>query len=156
NPVLPGGMSKLRVLAQVVPAERTNAAGILSWYVDVLNARPAMATADYGTMLRSLSDNDPLLSSGGVNSRASRTGIHDTVLNRPGVGVTNPVELLAIRVQAANAAGVARFQITAGTGVPDLSSDFLVNPLDVTAPPLTGGEYTLGGASLIVCSETRL
>ena len=101
-------------------------------------------------MTKPASDNDPFLSSTGVSVGGSRHAIYDTFLDRPGAGITSPVELLAVPIQVGNTSGAVRFQVSAGTGVPELGADFLVEPLG-TGPPLVGGDYTIAVAELIVC-----
>jgi hypothetical protein len=143
-----GQTTTLRVLAQVVPNVRTNADRIFSWYVDVLNTNGAVGAASYGSMTKAASDNNPQTSSTGTADGAHRRGIYDTFLNRPGAGVSNAVELMAIPVQA-TAAGVTRFSVRAGTTVPFLAHDFIVAP-KAGGDPFTGGEYTLAHADLTV------
>ena len=149
NTIPVGGSTTLRIWAQVVPAQQANAERIFSWYLDVLNTNGAAAVANYSSMVRTASDNDPETSSTGVSQGAHRRGIYDTLLNAPtGVGVASPVELMAIPVVGA-AAGQTRFGASAGTGVPALSADFLVNPLSGTTP-LIGGVYSAAFADLTV------
>jgi hypothetical protein len=120
----------------------------------VLNTNGMAARADYATMLKSRSDNDPLISSSGFSSGADRRGIYDTFLNLPGAGTSNRVELLAIPIQGAGA-GQARFSLRAGTGVQGLSEDFIVAPKDGGAP-WTGGDYSLAHADLVVISPCHV
>lgn len=132
-----GGTTTLRVFAQVVPGLRPTSDRIFSWYLDVNNTDAAAATANFAAMLRPASDNDPFVSSTGFTQGANRRGIYDTFMNLPGAGVTNAVELMRIPITGV-AAGQARFSITAGTGVPQLESDFFVAPVG-------GGDPYLGG-----------
>jgi len=148
-----GGSTTLRVFARVVPAQQASAERIFSWYVDVVNTNGSAATANYGAMLKTTSDKDPATSSTGMPDGANRRGIYDTFLNRPGAGVSAPVELMAIPVTGA-AAGQTRFRVQVGTGA-GLSSDFLVAPLGGGAP-LTGGDYSLAEASLTVIGGPAL
>src|SRR4051794_24527436 len=67
NTISVGGSTTLRVFAQVAPNVRANAERIFSWYVDVLNTNGLVASANYGSMQKSASDNDPNLSSTGSN-----------------------------------------------------------------------------------------
>jgi hypothetical protein len=143
-----GQTTTLRVFAQVVPNLRTNADRIFSWYVDVLNTNGAVDAASYGSMTKAASDNNPQTSSTGTADGAHRRGIYDTFLNRPGAGVSNAVELMAIPVQA-TAAGVTRFSVRAGTTVPFLAQDFIVAP-KAGGNPLTGGDYAIATADLTV------
>jgi hypothetical protein len=147
NTVPAGGSTTLRIFARIIPAQRTNAERIFSWYVDVLNTNSAAATANYGAMLKTASDKDPSASSTGTPDGANRRGIYDTFMNLPGAGVNAPVELMAIPVTGA-ATGQTRFRIQAGTGA-GLSSDFLVAPVS-GSEPLTGGNYALAETSLTV------
>src|SRR5438477_1802605 len=151
NVISVGGSTTLRVFAQVVPSVRANAERIFSWYVDVLNTNSPVATANYASMLKSASDNNPQISSTGFNDGANRRGIYDTFLNFPGAGVASPVELMAIPVSGLST-GQTRLQVRAGSGVPELSSDFLVAPLSGNGP-LTGGDYSAANADLRVISE---
>ncbi len=151
NVISVGGGTTLRVFAQVVPSVRTNADRIFSWYIDVLNTNGGVATANYELMQKSASDNIPQISSTGANDGAYRRGIYDTFLNLPGAGVTSPVELMAIPVTGSTT-GQTRFQVRAGSGVPELSSDFLVAPLTGDGP-LTGGDYSAADTDLRVVSE---
>ena len=148
NTLAVGQSTTLRVFAQVVPNLRTNADRIFSWHVDVLNTNGAAASAGYASMVKTASDNDPLTSSAGTTDGGHRRGIYDTFLNRPGAGVSNAVELMAIPVQA-TAAGITRFSVRAGTGVPFLAHDFIVAPR-AGGNPLTGGDYSIGNADLTV------
>jgi hypothetical protein len=153
NVVLLGQSTVLRVFAQVAPEFRADADRILSWYIDVLNGDPAIASLDFVAMQTSASDNDPLLSSTGTTDNSQgqrRRGIHNTFLNRAAAGTGQPVELLAIPVKTL-AAGQAQFQILAGTGVPALTSDFVVAQKN-DKPPLAGGEYSAAGVSFFVDS----
>ena len=142
----------LRVRAQVVPNLRTSTDRIFSWYVDVLNTNGPIASANYAAMQKTASDNDGSTSSTGTADGANRRGIYDTFLNRPGAGVTNAVELMAIPVTG-QSAGVTRFKVQAGTGVPELSSDFLVVPLGGGAP-YTGGDYSVAFVDLTVTGSS--
>jgi len=150
NTISVGGSTTLRVFAQVTPNLRANAERIFSWYVDVLNTNGFVASANYGSMQKTASDNDLDLSSTGSTDGAHRRGIYDTFLNLTGAGVASPVELMAIPVTGL-AAGQTRFQVRAGSGVPQLSSDFLVNPL-AGSTPLTGGDYSAANVDLRVGS----
>jgi hypothetical protein len=158
NNIAAGGSTVLHVLAQVVPAVRTNAERIFSWYVDVLHTNGAAVQADYAAMTKTASDREPSTSSTGSSSGANRVGIYDTFLNLPGAGVSNAVELMAIPVRGLTA-GVTRFSIRAGTEV-GLSNDFIVNPKTGTQE-FTGGDYRLAIADLTVtgtggCGDIRL
>jgi hypothetical protein len=149
NSVAVGETTTLRVLAQVAPAQQGNAERIFSWYVDVVNTNPAAAAANYGAMMKTASDQDALTSSTGVSQQGNRRGIYDTFLNAAtGTGVSAPVELMAIPVSGL-ARGTTRFVVSAGTGVPQLTSDFLVSPLQ-GARPMTGGRYARAYADLAV------
>ena len=150
NIVSVGGGTTLRVFAQVIPSVRTNADRIFSWYVDVLNTNGPVATANYASMQKSASDNLSQISSNGFNDGVNRRGIYDTFMNLPGAGVSNAVELMAIPVTGSSA-GQTRFQVRAGSGVPALSSDFLVAPIGGGAP-LTGGDYSAANVNLTVVS----
>lgn len=142
----------LRVLAQVVPNLRANSDQIFSWYVDVLNTNGNRASANYAAMQKTASDKDPQTSSTGTAEGANRRGIYDTFLNRPRAGVTNAVELMSIPVTGLSA-GQTRFRVQAGTGVPALSSDFLVMPLG-GGPPFTGGDYSSAFVDLTVTGSS--
>ena len=143
-----GGTTTLRVYAQVIPSLQPNAEQIFSWYVDVLNTNGAIASAQFGAMQKSTSDNDPQTSSTGFDDGANRRGIYDTFMNLPGAGVSDPVELMSIPVRAL-AAGRTRFSVRAGTGVPDLSADFIVAPKN-GSDPWIGGDYALANVDLFV------
>jgi len=143
-----GQTTTLRVFAQVLPALRANSDRIFSWYVDVLNTNGTVATARYDTMSKTASDNDPFTSSTGTADGANRRGVYDTFLNRPGAGVTNAVELMAIPVQAVGG-GVTRFSVRAGSGVPGLAEDFIVAP-KTGSEPFTGGDYAAANVDLTV------
>jgi hypothetical protein len=145
-----GQITTLHVLAQVVPGLRTNSAQIFSWYVDVLNTNGVAASANYNSMTKTASDNDPQTSSKGFNDGANRRAIYDTFLNLPGAGVTNPVELMSIPVTGVTS-GKTRFLVQAGTGA-SLSYDFQVVPSGGGAP-YTGGDYTSAFADLTVTNS---
>jgi hypothetical protein len=150
NVLATGQTTTLRVFAQVTPGLRATADRIFSWYVDVLNTNGAAATALYNSMVKTASDNNAQTSATGTADGAHRRGIYDTFLNRPGAGVSNAVELMALPVQA-TAAGVTRFSVRAGTSVPFLAEDFIVAPR-TGGNPFTGGDYTLAHADLTVTS----
>ena len=152
NTITVGGSTTLHVYAQVLPAYQASAERIFSWYVDVLNTNGSIASANYAAMQKTASDNDGSTSSAGTADGANRRGIYDTFLNRPGAGVTNTVELMAIPVTG-QSAGVTRFKVQAGTGVPELSSDFLVVPLGGGAP-YTGGDYSVAFVDLTVTGSS--
>ncbi len=142
NVVSVGGTTILRVKGQILPAFRSSSDRIFSWYVDVLNTNGAAAGANYDAMQKTASDNDLSISSTGTANGANRRGIFDTFLNLPGAGRDTPVELMSIPVTGL-AAGKTRFRVQAGSGVLNLSADFLVAPSG-GGDPLVGGDY--GGA----------
>ena len=148
NQVAVGGTTTLHVLAQVVPGLRANADRIFSWYVDVVNTNGTVARGNYSAMVKTASDNDPQISSAGVDQGANRRGIYDTFLNRPAAGVSNAVELMSIPVTGL-AAGRTRFLVGAGSGVAQLSTDFLVALRNGGAPGV-GGDYAAAVADLQV------
>lgn len=148
NSIPAGGSTTLRVFAQVVPGLRPTTDRIFSWYLDVLNTNGTAASGNYASMLKPVSDNDPLISSVGFNQGANRRGVYDTFLNLAGAGVNTPVELMRIPVSGL-AIGRTRFVIQAGTGVPGLSADFLVAPVG-GGNPSEGGSYTTAFADLQV------
>ena len=152
NSISVGQTTTLHIYAQVVPTLRTNADRIFSWYVDLLNTNGSAVSANYSAMLKSASDNDPQTSSAGVSQGANQRGIYDTFLNRPGAGTSNAVELMTIPVSGL-AAGRTRFLVQAGSGVPSLSSDFLVAPKG-GGTPYVGGDYTAGFIDLTVVDST--
>ena len=137
NVLMVGQSTVMHVYAQVVPASRPLADQIFSWYVDVVNTNGSVAAANYGALLRPVSDKDPMISSNGFNSGANRQGIYDTFLNLPGAGVNSAVELLRIAVTGV-AVGQSRLGVRARSGQPTLSQDFIVAPKD-------GGEFLSGG-----------
>jgi hypothetical protein len=148
NTISVGSSTTLRVFAQVVPGLRPTSDRIFSWYLDVLNTNAAVASANYGAMTKPASDNDPLISSMGLTQGANRRGIYDTFLNLPGAGVNAPVELMRIPVTGV-ATGRTLFSVAAGSGVPQLETDFFVAPLG-GGDPYLGGSYTTAFADLQV------
>lgn len=148
NVVAVGQSTTLRVYAQVLPPFRANAERIFSWYVDVINTNGAVAGANYADLLKPVADKDPQTSSNGFNSAANRIGIYDTFLNLPGAGTNPPVELLHVPVTGLTT-GQTRFAVRAGTGVPSLSQDFIVAPLD-GGEMMTGGDYGAASVNLTV------
>lgn len=148
NSIAVGGSTTLHVFAQVVPGLRPTSDRIFSWYLDVLNTNGAVATANFGAMLKPASDKDPLISSFGQTQGANRRGIYDTFLNLAGAGVAAPVELMRIPVTGV-VAGQTRFAVVAGSGVPQLEADFLVAPIG-GGDPLFGGSYATAFADLVV------
>lgn len=147
-----GQSTTLRVFAQVKPG--LQAERIFSWYVDVQNTNGPAAGANYNAMVKPASDNDTQTSSTGTPDGAHRRGIYDTFLDLPGAGVAAPVELMTIPVTGL-AVGRTRFEVKAGSSVPALSADFLVNPL-AGGGPWTGGDYTLAVADLEVVQACAL
>jgi hypothetical protein len=148
NQVAIGATTTLHVYAQVMPTLRSDAERIFSWYVDVLNTNGPVARGNYAAMLRPASDKDPRTSSPGLDQGANRRGIYDTFLNLPGAGVSNAVELMSIPVSGL-AAGRTRFLGAAGSGVPSLSTDFLVS-LRSGGAAAGGGDYSGAFADLEV------
>jgi hypothetical protein len=148
NSVAVGETTLLHVYAQVVPNLRASSDRIFSWYVDVLNTNGTAAGAAYATLQKPASDKDPLTSSTGFTQGANRLGIYDTFLNLPGAGTSNAVELITVSVSGV-APGQTRFRVRAGSGVPELSSDFLVAPMG-GGDPMIGGDYTAAFADLQV------
>jgi hypothetical protein len=143
-----GQSTTLHIYAQVIPAYRTNSDRIFSWYLDVLSTNGTAAGANYSALLKTASDNDPLISSNGFTSGANRLGVYDTFLNRPGAGVSNRVELMSIPVSGLSA-GQTRFTVRPGTGITNLSEDFLVAPKS-GGNAVTGGDYNAAFANLTV------
>src|SRR5260221_2055382 len=133
NTLTLGSTTHLHVAAQILPAFRAGSDRIFSWYVDVIDTNGAAASANYALMQKTASDNDPSLSSSGTTVGANRRGVYDTFLNLPGAGVNAPVELMSIPITG-TAVGQTRFQVQAGSGVPQMSSEFLVAPARGCAP----------------------
>jgi hypothetical protein len=154
NVIAVGAGTSLRIFAQVVPAYRTNAAQIVTWYVDVLNTNSTVVQADYAAMQKNASDKDPLTSSTGFTTNGNRLGIYDTFLYLPGAGVSNRVELMSIPVTGL-IGGTTQFRVRAGSGVPNLSDDFLVAALE-GGDPFTGGDYSLATVNLQVLTPCAL
>lgn len=152
NRVHVGETTLLNAYAWVVAGRRGNADRIFSWCVDALNSAPAVARVDFGRLLRPVSDNETGLSSGGTPAPAICAGIHDTFMNRPGAGVSEPVLLFTVPVTGLSP-GKSTCSVRAGTGVPALAYDFLVAPLD-GGDPLTGGNYLRALSHLEVISDT--
>jgi hypothetical protein len=148
NSIAVGGTTVLHAYAQVAPNLRATSDRIFSWYVDVLNTNGSVASAAYATLQKPASDKDPLTSSTGFSQGANRLGIYDTFLNLPGAGTSNAVELITVTISGV-APGQTRFRVRAGTGVPELSADFLVAPLG-GGDPMIGGDYTGAFADLQV------
>ena len=150
NMVTVGQGTTLHISAQVVPGLRATSDRIFSWYVNVLNTNGNSVGANYSAMLKTASDNDPSLSSKGINNGANRLAIYDTFLNLPGAGVANPVELMSIPVTGL-AGGRTRFLVQPGSGAA-LSNDFQVAPTG-GGSAYTGGDYSAAFADLIVTSS---
>jgi len=150
NSIHVGGSTVLHIQAQVLSSVRTNADRIFSWYIDVLDTNGVAATAQWGSMTKPASDNDPQTSSSGVNDGANRRAIYDTFLNLPGAGVSNLVELITVPISGL-APGRTRFRVQAGTGA-GLSQDFMVAPKS-GGNPYTGGDYTAAFADLTVVGD---
>jgi hypothetical protein len=155
NRVAIGGSTILRAYAQVRADLRPKSDRIFSWYLDLASANSDVATADYASLTKPTSDNDPDTSSTGTtDAQGSRRGIYDTFLNTPGAGVAEPIELFSVKVTGAHS-GVARFSIEPGTTVPALSEDFIVAGSD-GAEFFTGGDYIAAFADLEVLQECDL
>ena len=150
NVLTAGQVTTLHILAQVVPSLRASSSQIFSWYVDVLNTNGVAASANYGAMLKTASDNDPQTSSKGTNDVSNRRAIYDTFLNLPGAGVTNPVELMSIPITGLTS-GKTRFLVQAGTTA-SLSYDFQVVPSG-GGSPYTGGDYSAAFVDLTVTNS---
>lgn len=153
NVISVGSTTYLHAAAQILPAYRSGADRVFSWYVDVRNANDTVAVAHYSQMLKLASDQDPRISSSGFADGADRRGIYDTFMNLPGAGKSNSVELLRIPVTGL-AVGRATFSVRPGSGVPGLSADFLVAPLG-GGDPWLGGEYSGATVELLVLDPNR-
>jgi len=150
--MLAGETATLRVYGRIKPALAAGSDRIFSWYVDVINAAPASIRVDWNTLIMSPSDNTPGLFSSGVNQGANnRRGIYNTFLNFAGAGKSSDVELFNVRLTAL-ADGPATFTVSAGTGVPNLSNDFIVATAG-GAGFLTGGDY---GAAVLTAQVVPL
>lgn len=153
NQIALGQTTFLHVFAEIAPEAKAGTSQIFSWYTDLTNDTPLLATADYGALRRPSSDNDAQTSSSGITEGANRLGIFDTFLNRGGAGRDAPVELFSVPITAV-AEGRATFRVAPGSGVSDLSADFIVAP-EGGGDPLTGADYTDAFASLQI-SGSRL
>lgn len=154
NQIAFGGVTTFRVFAQVVPSLRPSSDRIFSWYLDVLNLNSNVVAADYNTLIKTASDNDPGSSSAGTSVDADRHGIYDTFLDLPGAGIAQPVEILSFRVTGATT-GKGRIQVRAGTGVPSLAHDFIVAPSQ-GGSFFSGGDYTIALDELEVLEDCKL
>jgi hypothetical protein len=154
NTISVGSTTHLHVAAQVLPAFRAGSDRIFSWYVDVINTNGTAASANYALMQKTASDNDASFSSTGTTVAANRRGIYDTFLGLAGAGVNAPVELMDIPITGA-AAGRTRFLIQAGSGVPQMSADFLVAPSG-GGDALVGGDYSAAFVDLLVVGPANL
>ncbi len=155
QPVLTvGATTTLRVFAQVQPAYQTNADRIFSWYIDLRNTNGTAARAEYSQLQKPTSDNDPRISSNGTTDGAHRRGVYDTFLNLAGAGKTSAVELLRVPVTGLSA-GRTRFQVTAGSGVTNLTADFIVAPLG-GGTPWIGGSYASAFADLEIVATNQI
>jgi hypothetical protein len=150
NKVSIGQTTVLHVYGEIAPEEKPATTQIFSWYLDFLNPDGSIASANYAGLLRPASDNDPRISSDGVTEGANRHGIYDTFLNFPGAGHDGPVELFSVPVTGL-VAGQVTFTVAPGTGVQNLTSDFLVAP-EGGGDPLFGGDYSGAAADLEVIS----
>lgn len=138
--MLAGETATLRVFGRIKPAFTASTDRIFSWYIDVTNTAPAAIRVDWNTMIMSGSDSTPGLFSAGVNQGTNnRRGIYNTYLNFAGAGRLSDVELFNVRLTALTD-GPATFAVSAGTGVANLSSDFIVANTG-GAGFLTGGDY---------------
>ncbi len=149
-----GETATLHVYGQIVAAKQATTAQIFSWYVDLLNSSGTTAQIQANGLLKPASDNLPNISSPGSPDGANQRGIYDTFMNKPGAGHDAPVELFSVPILGV-APGTSTLQIRAGTGVSNLSSDFLVAPLG-GGDPLVGGDYTKATIQLEVASGTGL
>lgn len=151
NEIAVGGSTTLRVVAQIVEDQRADTDRIFSWYVDLLNDNAAAAAGRYADLARPASDKDPRTSSAGVTDGAHRVGIFDTFLDLTDAGRLEPVELFTVPVVGVQA-GEATFRVRAGTGVNNLSADFIVAPSG-GGDPLIGGDYSAAAATLVVRAD---
>lgn len=148
NLLMVGDSTMLRVYGQVSPAITNETDRIFSWYVDLLNGGGSAVLADYDSLDMTHADNFPQTSSSGTTDGPHRRGIHNTFMNLPGAGVSEPVELLAVPVTAMSV-GVVTFSAQHGTQVNNLVHDFQVARIGGGAA-FTGGGYTNAAAELII------
>lgn len=152
NRIAVGSNTLLHVYAQILSAYQTKTDRIFSWYVDLLNTNGSVAQGDWAKLQRPKSDRDMNTSSGGVTVGANRRGIFDTFINLPNAGRTNPVELFSVPIQGL-APGKTLFRVQAGSGVPNLSADFIVAPKG-GGDPLIGGDYRAASQPLEVLGSS--
>ncbi len=146
-----GETATLKVFGRVNASLRAQSDRVFSWYLDLLNGNPTVASGNYGALLMPASDSPAgttPTSSKGTTVGGNRLGLHNTFMNLPGAGVAAPVELIRLELTAL-AAGTASFSVRAGTSVPGLTHDFIVAPTG-GGNPFTGGTYTAAMATLTV------
>jgi hypothetical protein len=141
-----GETTTLHVYGQVLPASRAKADRIFSFYLDLLNSNGSAASL--GTATKVSADHDPLTSGAGVLNGANLLGIYDTFLNLAHAGRDVPVELFAVPIRGVSQ-GTVTFQVRAGSGIPNLSEDFLVAPSS-GIDPLLGGDYSQAAVDLSI------
>lgn len=124
-----GETTVIRAFAQVDASLRSTADRIFSWNLDLLSLDPEVAVPDPGSLVRPVSDKDPVLGSVGVADGPHLRGIRDSFLELPGAGVAQAVELFSVAIRAL-APGKATFRLRAPVGSGGLDPDFLVLPFD--------------------------
>lgn len=124
-----GETTVIRAFAQVDASLRSTADRIFSWNIDLLSLDPEVAVPDPGSLVRPVSDKDPVLGSVGVTDGPHLRGIRDSFLELPGAGVAQAVELFSVTLRAL-APGKASFRLRAPVGSGGLDPDFLVLPID--------------------------
>lgn len=152
NRIPVGSSTMLRAYAQIIEPMRTGSDRIFSWYIDIQSGSDSIAKPDYANLLKPDSDNDPLTSSPGISSGASRIGIYDYFMSREGAGKTTPVLLFTVPIKGISV-GSEEYRIKAGTGVPALAEDFIVAPAG-GGDPITGGIYSNAAVKIEVIAGT--
>jgi hypothetical protein len=147
-----GDSTTIHVFAQIAPEHQADTDQIFSWYVDLLDSNGAAFQITAATLNVATSDKDTATSSKGAVSGANLRGIYDTFLKTPGAGHDAPIELFSVSVKAL-APGNATLSVAAGSGVANLSSDFVVSSSN-GGDPLTGGNYAQATAALTGFNNT--
>lgn len=124
-----GETTVIRAFAQVDASLRSTADRIFSWNVDLLSLDPEVAVPDPGSLVRPVSDKDPVLGSTGLVDGPHLRGIRDSFLELPGAGLAQAVELFSVAVRALTP-GKATFRLRAAVAGGGLDPDFLVLPID--------------------------
>lgn len=143
-----GTSTVVHAFARVSPTFEARADRVFTWNLDLLVLTPEVLELEPGSLVRPVSDHDPVLGSSGVVDGPNLLAVRDSFLDLDHAGVGAAVELFAVRVRAL-APGAGQLRLRHGTLGTEGSPDFLVLPAG-DDDPWSGGDYTAAFLDILV------